>query len=80
MLCSAKPIIFSEEFTAASLVKENKLGIVASNYSNEILKIYKNKKKYNEMAKKGARFVRDKLSWEGFGDRLIKAYEDALRK
>lgn len=79
MMCNKKTIIFSEEFTASSFVKQNEIGIVTSRYSDAILEYYKNKKKYNKNAKRSALFVKDNLSWSSFGDKMISAFEDAMK-
>ena len=75
LLCSAKPVIVSKEFTAAELVQKNGLGIVTDNYFEAILKIYKNKKNYGKISKKAALFVKNELSWENFGKKFIDIFE-----
>ena len=62
------------------MIRKNDLGIVTRNYTNAILDIYKNEKKYKEKAKKTALFIKENLGWDVFTDKMIKAYEDALKK
>jgi len=80
LLCSGNPIIVSEEMGAASVIKKNKLGIVAKNYADSILEVYNNKDKHKKEAEKASLFVKKNLSWEIFADKMIKAYKEAWKK
>jgi len=80
VLCAGTPVIVSKEIETASLVKENNLGIVTENYSEAVLEVYKNQKKYKEQAKKSSLWIEKNLSWNVFADRMIKAYKDAWKR
>lgn len=79
-LCSGSPIIVSKEFTAAEIVRKNHLGTVSNNYAHEILNIYYNYKKYRKSSQKASIFVKENLSWDMFGKRMMRAFKEALRK
>jgi len=79
VLCSAKPIIVSEELGAASIIKKFDLGVVTNDYETALLEIYNNQKQYKKQAKKASLFVKKNLSWKIFTDKMIKAYKDALK-
>ncbi len=80
MLCSGSPVIVSSDMGIASLVKENNLGIVTKDYTDAVLEIYNSQKKYKKQAKQAGLFIKKNLSWEIFAERMIKAYNEALRK
>ncbi|MEK6906842.1 MAG: sugar phosphate nucleotidyltransferase [Nanoarchaeota archaeon] len=80
LLCSGNPIIVSEEMGASSVIKENNLGIVTKNYSEELLKVYNNVKESKKKAGKASLFVKKNLGWDIFTDKMIKAYRDVWRE
>ena len=80
LLCSENPIIVSEDLGAASLIKQNNLGVVTKDYANALLEIYEKEKKYKKQAKDAASFVKKNLGWNIFTDKMIKAFEDALKR
>ncbi|MDO8517236.1 MAG: sugar phosphate nucleotidyltransferase [Nanoarchaeota archaeon] len=79
MLCSENPIIVSEDLGAASIIKKNELGSVTNNYTDALIKIYKNKQEYKDQAKKAALWISKNLGWNVFADKMIKAYKDAWK-
>jgi len=79
-LCAGVEVIVSKELETASMMQENKLGIVTNNYANAVLEVYKNKNEHKESAKKSARYIRDNLSWKAFSERMIEALEFAWKK
>ncbi len=79
-LCAETPIIVSKEIEIASLVEKNELGIVTKDYVEALLKIFKDKKAYNEQAKKGAFFIKDNLSWKAFSEKMLTYYTAAWKK
>jgi glycosyltransferase involved in cell wall biosynthesis len=80
LLCAGKPIIVSEDMTAASLIKQFNLGVVSKNYEDVISDIYKNGNKYNQYAKKASIWVRTNLSWNSFTEKMIKAFWDSTKR
>lgn len=79
-LCSGHPIIVSKEFTASNLIMKNDLGAVSDNYPEDLLKILKNKKEYLRKAKKSAEWVKNNLSWDMFGKRMLEAFKEAIER
>ncbi len=80
MLCAEKPIIVSDDLGAASLIRQNNLGIVTKDYSKALLDIYAKKKEYKKQGKNAGLFVKKNLGWDVFADKMIKAFEDVLKK
>ena len=62
--------------TAADIIKRNRIGVVTDDYCKEIMNIYTNPKKYVEMARRGKAWVRENLSWEKFGQRMLKIFQN----
>ncbi|MBA3017811.1 MAG: glycosyltransferase family 4 protein [Proteobacteria bacterium] len=79
-LCARKPIVVSTEMTASDIIKNEKIGIVTDNFDEAIIDIYKNPDKYNEMADKGERWVRDNLSWDMFCEKMLGLFYKAMNK
>ena len=80
MICAGKPIIVSDKMGAASVIKGDNLGVVTGNYSEAVLEIWDDYKKYKQQARNAAVFVKKNLSWGIFGDKMIKAYKDAWKR
>lgn len=79
MLCSARPIIVSEDLGAASIIKQFKLGEVTKKYDEAVLEVYNNKEEKLKEARAASLFVKKNLSWKTFADKMIKAYRQAWR-
>lgn len=77
-LCAKIPIVVSSEMTASNLIKKEKLGIVTDDFANAILDIYENPAKYNENALWRAEWVRNKLSWDNFCEKMLEVFSKAL--
>lgn len=76
-LCAGKPIIVSPEMTASDIIKRGNIGIVTDDYENAIWDIYINRNHYKEMAIKGQQWVKENLSWDRFGDKMLKVFQNA---
>jgi|GEM_PF-142058 len=79
LLCASVPIIISEEMGAASIIKKFNLGTTTSDYSSALLQVYNKKAEHKKQAKAVSLFVKKNLGWNVFGDKMIKAFEDAMR-
>lgn len=77
-LCAGKPIIVSSSMTAANIIKRNDLGIVTDNFSDAVMNIYKNQKKYNIIANKSRKWVKENLSWDKFCESIIELFQKVL--
>jgi len=73
-LCASKPIIVSPTYGAADIIAYNKL-LVTHNYAEAILKIYNNYKQFRILAFKAKEFIKRELSWEKYGERLLRVFE-----
>jgi len=74
-LCAAKPIIVSPNNGSAEIIRRNSLGIVTNNYVDAVCKIFSNYNKFEAMALRAREFVKRELSWEKYGERLVKVFE-----
>jgi glycosyltransferase involved in cell wall biosynthesis len=77
-LCAQMPIVVSSEMTASNLVKKENLGIVTDDFANAIVDIYEKPAKYNENALWRAEWVRNKLSWDNFCEKMLEVFSKAL--
>lgn len=75
-LCSGKISVVSSGSGVAKVLKREKIGIVCQPtpeaFAKNILRVAKNKRKFDKMARKGQRFVRENLTWEGYTKRWLK--------
>ncbi|MHC9544283.1 MAG: glycosyltransferase family 4 protein [Vulcanimicrobiota bacterium] len=79
-LCAGLPVVVSKELTASSIIEREKIGQVTDNYAEAILHAYEHRQECRTAAKNGALWVRDYLSWEMFGDRMIHFFEEVLAR
>jgi len=75
-LCSGIPIITSSFITSSNIIKENEIGIVTNNFSEAIMKVYKNREIFGKMADKGKKFVEEKLTWNNFSQKMLNLFEN----
>ncbi|MDY6935886.1 MAG: glycosyltransferase family 4 protein [Spirochaetota bacterium] len=80
MLSAGKPIIVSTEMTSSYIIERENIGIVTEDYIEAILKIYKDKKRYNLMAEQGKRFVRENLTWDNFCSKMVEIYSKSINE
>lgn len=79
-LCSAKPVIVSENLGAVSLFRTFHLGIITRDYAQGILDCYQNKETYAQRAIEARDFVKKNLGWDVFADALIEEFKRAWKK
>ena len=79
-ISSGVPTIVSNDFTASTLVKDNKLGEVCdtSKFVDTILNIYSNYQKYKEKTIENAKWIKDNLTWKKFGEGYERMIEEVL--
>jgi glycosyltransferase involved in cell wall biosynthesis len=77
-IVAGKPTIVSDRATFSNLVKDNNLGVVTKieNFPETILNVYENYEKYEEHAKKGREWIKNNLTWDKYGERMIKIYDE----
>ncbi len=73
-ICASKPVIVSPTYGAADIIASNKL-LVTQNYAEAILKIFNNYKHFRALAFEAREFVKKELTWEKYGERLLKVFE-----
>ena len=75
-LCANKPVVVSTQMTASDLIKKNKIGIVTKDFVKAIFDIYKNQTKYQTIAKRGRRWVKENLSWDKFCEKMVACFKN----
>jgi glycosyltransferase involved in cell wall biosynthesis len=75
----AIPVIVSPEMGASVLVRQEDLGIVSEDFSQNIETVYRHYAQYKEKAKIASRWVRSNLTWGKFTDKMLSIYERALK-
>ena len=71
------PIIVSPEMTAADLIEREDLGIVTANYAAAVHRIYRDRREPADVSERRAIWVRDNLSWDRFGDKMLEVFTRA---
>ncbi|MEW5759378.1 MAG: glycosyltransferase family 4 protein [Candidatus Thermoplasmatota archaeon] len=77
-LCACKPIIVSKLITSANIIKNEGIGIITDNFVDAVMDVYAKPTKYNDMAKRGERWVKDNLSWDRFCEKMLRVFEDII--
>lgn len=73
-MCTGLPVIVSDWFTGADIIYKNNLGIVDFDIASSILaKVYE--RVDTERAKE---WVKENLTWEKFGEGMVKVLEEAI--
>ena len=77
-LCAKLPIIVSTEMTAADLIKKENLGVITNDYVSAVGDIYENQQSYRDAADWRASWVRNHLSWDRFGEKMVCIFAKTL--
>jgi len=78
-ICAKTPIVVSHEMSASQIIRNNNLGIVTDDFAEAILNIYNNRDIYYKEALRRAYWVKENLSWENYGNEMIKAFVEAIK-
>lgn len=75
------PTIVSDSFVASDIVKDNDLGKVAQikDFPRAILGIYSDMENEREKTIEKARWIKENLTWERFGEKYEEIFEEALQ-
>jgi glycosyltransferase involved in cell wall biosynthesis len=74
------PVITSFELTCSDMVMKHNLGIVASDYAKAIYQLYQNYELYEGLTVVARDWVRDNLSWDKYGENMVKMFEKVMFK
>jgi glycosyltransferase involved in cell wall biosynthesis len=74
-MCSGIPTIVSSSITSSDIIKRNDIGIVTNDFSKAVMTVYKNRKKYVAMGKKGQKWVKNNLKWDDFSRKMLEVFE-----
>jgi len=78
LLSAGRPIIVSRELTASYIIEKEKIGIVTEDYARAIADVYADKEGYRRMAARGREYVKEHLSWDSFGEKMVQVYKAAI--
>ena len=73
-MCSDLPVVTTPSFTASSIIRENKLGLVTGNLEYGVKKLLESKENFSHAKE----WVKENLTWEKFGESMVKVLEEAL--
>lgn len=81
-VCCGLPIVVSDWFVGANLVRENELGSIVplerDVFVKEILKI-RGDGSIADKTRRGAEWIRDNLTWEKFGEKYAEIFEEVRK-
>lgn len=77
-MCADLPVIVEPEFSASSLIQSNHLGIVSGNRGMIAAQAILNKEYEKLDTEKVKKWVKENLSWEKFGEGMLRAFEEAI--
>ena len=75
-MCAGKPVIVSSEFTASNMIRDEGIGIVTNEYEKAITFVHD---KSNYDTEKGKMYVKENLTWEKFGEKMIGVFEETIK-
>lgn len=78
-ICTDKPVIVSNEVTAASMVREHELAMVSDDFYTDILNIYKSDHPYPIDAN-ALKWIKDNLSWDKYCSKMESIFKEELSK
>jgi len=73
-LCAGKPIVVSPRMTASSIIERENIGVVTDDFTKAVLDIYKNPRRYYEMAECGRKWVKENLNWDSFCKKMVEIF------
>lgn len=73
-ICAGIPIIVSSEFTGVDLIRENNLGSIA-NCTFDYCRYANSKNKQVDLERR-ARWVKENLTWDRFGEGMVKIFKE----
>lgn len=76
-LSAGLPIVVSNTMTASAMIKSNGLGTVTDDYMTALKDVYVRRDYYRNNAAKGAEWVKNNLSWELFGQKMLELFKSA---
>lgn len=79
-MSAGTPVIVSKDMTVSDVIREENLGIVADDYSESILDVYKKRDENLERAYCGGKWVADNLSWDAYSQKMLDEFECAMRQ
>jgi len=68
-VCAGLPVVVSPSFTASSIIEKNKLGVVTDDLVCGIKRVVEEDFSHAE------EWIRDNLTWEKFGERMLEVFE-----
>jgi len=77
----AKPLLVSDATAQKKLVEKNYTGLIhkerdVSDFSDKILRLYKNETLRNELGQNGKQFIENEFSWEQTSKKLLHLYDN----
>ncbi len=72
-MCAGLPVVVTTGFTAHSIIENNHLGVVSDDLVCGI------KRALKEDFSKPGEWVRDNLTWEKYGESMVKVFEEVLK-
>lgn len=76
-LCAGKPVVVSHELTAGTIIEREKIGVVTRDCITALRDIYKDRAQSRQMAERGQQWVKENLSWDKFGEEMLKVFHEA---
>jgi len=73
-LSASLPVVVSEQFPGRDMVKD--YGVVTNDYVNVLHALWKNPEGYRMQAREGGKWVKDSLTWEIYGEKVLKCFEE----
>lgn len=77
-MCAKVPVVVSSEMTASDIIGKAKLGVVTEDFVSAVQRIYHNRKEYQNKATYISQWVRNNLSWDIFGEKMLETFRSIV--
>ena len=81
-MCAGKPVIVSPEFTASNIITKNGIGFVTKKYERVVYHLFQSNLNSNDESyawNQGRKYVKENLTWEKFGEKMIRVFEEVIK-
>lgn len=77
-LCAETPVVVSPDMTASGIIKRNEMGLVTSDFSGAILDIHDRPQVYENMARNGAKYIKEHLGWDEYCRKMLDVFKEVV--
>jgi len=78
-LCAGTPVVVSPDITSSSIISNEKIGTVTTDYLGSVRAITRNYTYFEKQAQRGKQWVKENLKWDTFCKKMLEDCESLIR-